>query len=263
MNQIQQRYASMVIGEAAFWSLMDLIERSEAAEERRSGDLPAPPLQDSLVLQNLSFSYGETEVLRNVELQVPAGSFVAMEGMSGAGKTTLVDLIIGLYRPTDGKVLVDGVDLQDVDIRAWRSQIGYVPQDLLLFHDSILQNVRLGNESITREAVQAALESAGAWEFVKALPDGMDWTVGERGSMLSGGQRQRIAIARALVEEPSLLILDEATTALDPKTEAGICAALAGLKGRVTVLAISHQSAMQEVADLVLRVEEKGVRSIP
>jgi ATP-binding cassette subfamily C protein len=259
MSQIQQRYASMVIGEAAFWSLMGLIERSEEAEEKRPGSASAPHLLESLVIENLSFAHGEAEVFKNVDIEIPAGSFVAMEGMSGAGKTTLVDLIIGLYRPSMGRVLVDGVDLEEIDVREWRSQIGYVPQELLLFHDSILQNVRLGNESIPREAVQRALESAGAWGFVQALPGGMDWAVGERGSMLSGGQRQRIAIARALVEEPRLLILDEATTALDPETEAGICKTLESLKGRVTILAISHQSAMREVADIVLRVGEKGV----
>ncbi|NNM03501.1 MAG: ABC transporter ATP-binding protein, partial [Gemmatimonadetes bacterium] len=178
MSQIQQRYASVVTGESAFWSLMNLIEKSEAAEEQRLGTSPRPALESSLEMRGLSFSHGETEVFRDVNLEIPAGSFVALEGVSGAGKTTLVDLIIGLYRPQAGKILVDGIDLEEVDVSQWRSAIGYVPQDLLLFHDSILKNVRLGNETIPREAVEQALRSAGAWEFVQTLPGGMDWTVG-------------------------------------------------------------------------------------
>jgi len=263
MSQIQQRYASMVVGESAFWSLMELIDQSEKAEETREGTLPAPPLKEALELEGLSFSHGETEVFRDVDLRIPAGRFVALEGLSGVGKTTLVDLIIGLYRPQAGRILVDGIDLKTVDAIQWRSSIGYVPQDLLLFHDTILRNIRLGNETITRSAVERALRWAGAWDFVESLPGGMDWVVGERGSMLSGGQRQRIAIARALAEEPRLLVLDEATAALDPETEAAICRTLAGLKGRVTILAISHHPAMREVADLILRVENKDVRALP
>jgi ATP-binding cassette subfamily C protein len=167
-----------------------------------------------------------------------------------------MDLVVGLYQPWQGNIYIDGVPLSDIDLIAWRTMIGYVPQEMLLFHDSIYRNVTLGDDEISREAVAEALQAAGAADFVNALPQGMSTVIGERGAKLSGGQRQRIAIARALVRKPRLLVLDEVTTALDPATEAEICATLRSLSGSVTVLSISHQPAMTSVADMVYRIED-------
>jgi len=133
------------------------------------------------------------------------------------------------------------VPMREIDVKFWRRQIGYVPQDTVLLHDSILANVTLSDPELSCADAEQALRSAGAWDFVAAMPDGMLTIVGERGSKLSGGQRQRIAIARALAHRPNLLILDEATSALDPESEKAICRTLAGLRGQVTMLAISHQ----------------------
>jgi ATP-binding cassette subfamily C protein len=169
-------------------------------------------------------------------------------------------LLIGLLRPQKGDIWIDETPLSRIDIRRWRSMIGYVPQENLLMHDTILKNVTLGEAAIGEKEVEAALRAAGAWGFVQDSPGGVHTVVGERGSMLSGGQRQRIAIARALVKHPSLLILDEATTALDPQTEKEICATLAKLKGAITILAISHQSALLDAADLAYRVTDGSVR---
>ena len=144
--------------------------------------------------------------------------------------------------------------MRDIDLRAWRRSIGYVPQETVLFHDTIMANVTLGDPRFSREQVERALRRAEAWDFVTALPAGMDALVGERGTRLSGGQRQRIAIARALILDPVLLILDEATTALDPETEAGIVETVSHLAGKVTVLSISHQPAMKRKADIVYRI---------
>jgi ATP-binding cassette subfamily C protein len=180
-------------------------------------------------------------------------------GPSGAGKTTFVDLLGGLYTPDHGQIKLDGVPLSEVDRSAWRQMIGYAPQELFLFHDTVYQNVSLGDPTITREDAREALRAAGAWDFVAALPQEMDTVMGERGTRLSGGQRQRVALARALAGKPKLLVLDEVTASLDPAAEAAICDALRQLHGRVTVISISHQTAMVEAADLIYRVEAGDV----
>lgn len=259
LNRVQQRFQDMAVGESAFWSLTRHLEEAEAARESRSGTRTPPSLDEALTFEGVGFCYEPGQpVLSGIDLEIPAGSFVALVGASGSGKSTLADLVVSLLGPTEGRILVDGMPLSAIDPISWRQKIGYVPQDLLLFHDSILRNVSLGDESIEREQVEQALKDAGAWDFVSSLTEGMDQVVGERGSLLSGGQRQRIAIARALVGGPRLLVLDEATTALDPATEAAICETLAGLKGRVTILAISHQDAMRRVADAVYELENLG-----
>lgn len=262
VNLIQSHYQTMTVGESAFHSIMEHIEGAEAANEERSGRTPAPDLAQGIRFEHVDFAYGDHVVLRDASFEIPAGSFAALIGPSGSGKTTIADLLVGLYRPQAGRVLVDGVDLADVDLASWRAALGYVPQDLLLFHDTIVRNVTLRNDAIGRDDVEAALRAAGAWGFVSGHPDGMDQVVGEMGTMLSGGQRQRIAIARALVEKPRLLILDEATTALDPETEAEIVATLRQLAGRVTILAISHQAALRDVADLVFTIDRGAVREV-
>jgi ATP-binding cassette subfamily C protein len=183
-------------------------------------------------------------------------------GGSGEGKTTLVDLLVGLLKPASGEVLIDDTPLKGHRRTTWRRSIGYVPQEVLLFHDTIQRNVTLGAEAVTREDVEWALEAAGALEFVRALPEGLDQVVGERGTELSGGQRQRISIARAIVTRPDLLILDEATTALDPETERSVCDALRRLAETITIVAISHQPAIKAVADQILEVSGGEVSEV-
>ena len=183
-------------------------------------------------------------------------------GPSGTGKTSTVDLIAGLLQPQSGAVYIDGVPLTFIDLKAWRNAIGYVPQEMLLLHESVFANVTLGDTALTEEDVQAALRAAEAWAFVQNLPAGMATRVGERGARLSGGQRQRIAIARALVHAPQLLILDEATTALDPESEAAICQTVQRLRGTMTILAISHQPALLDIADHVYRLEDGDLRPV-
>jgi ATP-binding cassette subfamily C protein len=189
----------------------------------------------------------------------PAGLFTAVVGPSGTGKTTIADLVIGLLQPQKGEVWIDSLPLSQVDMRIWRRMIGYVPQETFLLHDTVFINVALGDKDVTPNDVEDALRAAGAWEFVSALEKGVNSVVGERGHKLSGGQRQRIAIARALVHNPRLLILDEATTALDPENEAAICETLRKLSGEITILAISHQPAMLEVADQAYRLQDGSV----
>jgi ATP-binding cassette, subfamily C, bacterial len=254
LGRTQQQYQKMRSDESAFWSLQTVIEDASRARETSSGAI-SPHLQKSVCLNNVNFGYGKKYVLRNASLSVPAGSFTAIMGPSGAGKTTIADLITGLIRPQQGQILIDDVPLENVDLTQWRRIIGYVPQESLLLHDTVLWNVTLGDPEVNEADVEAALRAAGAWEFVAELPQQIHSSVAERGTALSGGQRQRIAIARALARHPKLLILDEVTSSLDPQTEAAICRTLQALRGRLTILAISHQPAVVEATDRIYRIQ--------
>jgi ATP-binding cassette subfamily C protein len=254
LNKAQRRYQRVAVQESAYWSLMETIEDAEKAEERLSGGEPAS-LQDAIALCSVSFRYQRELLFENLSLEIPAGQITALTGPSGAGKTTIVDLVVGLVTPEGGDIRIDGRLLDALDLASWRQHVGYVPQEMFLLHDSIAMNVALGDPDITRDDIVRALKDAHAWDFVSRMPDGIDTVVGERGSALSGGQRQRIAIARAILHDPWLLVLDEATAALDPESEALIWEAVKELRGRTTVLAISHQSMLLDVADRVYRVE--------
>ena len=179
----------------------------------------------------------------------------AVSGLHGTGKTTVVDLLIGLIRPDAGRITLDGTPLDSMDIKQWRRSIGYVPQETLLLHESIAHNVSLGDSELSQADIEHALRAAGAWDFVSALPEGMHSNVGERGGRLSGGQRQRIVIARALVRRPQLLILDEATSALDAESAEAVRQTLERLRGSLTILTITHESSLVDIADRVYRLE--------
>lgn len=254
LGKVQRDLQELVACESAFDSLQEMTRQAEAAREIKHGGA-APILQQGVRLAGVRFAYDETPVLHEASLTAPAGQLTVITGPSGSGKTTIADLVVGLIRAQDGTVLIDDVPLLALDLAQWRAMIGYVPQDTLLMHDSVTANVTLGDPGLTAADVDAALDAAGAQEFVSALPQGIDTVVGERGLRLSGGQRQRIALARALVRSPALLILDEPTTALDPETEAVICETFRRLRGRVTILAICHQGRLIEGADRVYRVE--------
>ncbi len=263
IGRVQEDLQAVYIAESGFSSIRGAIEDARhAREETAPGRVPA--LDRGIELRQVSMAFGSKRVIENAGFTVPAGAITAIVGASGAGKTTLVDLILGLYQPAAGAVLIDGAPLQELDLMRWRAMVGYVPQELVLFHDTVAANVSLGEPDFTAADVEHALRQAGAWEFVAALSDGVNHVVGERGAALSGGQRQRIALARALVHKPKLLILDEATSALDPLTEAGIIRNVSELaaKDGITVLSISHQPAWMVVADRVVRVQDGRVTEV-
>ena len=253
LSRMQREYQKMVTSESAYWSLQSAIDGARKESENPPEGV-TPELRHAIRFENVGFRYRDRWILRNVALTIPAGGITAIVGASGAGKTTVVDLVTALLRPQEGEIWVDDLPLQRVDWRAWRRMIGYVPQDTVLLHDTVGNNVTLGDPELTRADAEAALRAAGIWDLVAGLPEGTETVVGERGGKLSGGQRQRVAIARALVHKPRLLILDEATSALDPETEAAICQTLKELRGELTIIAISHQSPLVDVADRVYRM---------
>jgi len=257
LGKVQKQYQKLAQGESAYWSLKDTSRRAEEEQEHLGGNVP-PVLQSGIAFRDVDFSYDGHRVFSGLNLEIPVHRITTLIGPSGSGKTTIIDLLIGLLRPDAGQVTVDGVSLGDIDLRAWRRLIGYVPQETVLLHDSVLHNVTLGDPAITEAQVIEALKEAEAWEFVSRLPEGIHTPVGERGGRLSGGQRQRIAIARALINRPQLLILDEATSALDPGSEAAIVETLGRLRDHLTILTISHNVALADAADVVYRLERGG-----
>ncbi|MFW6340294.1 MAG: ATP-binding cassette domain-containing protein, partial [Wenzhouxiangella sp.] len=190
---------------------------------------------------------------------LPAGLLTVLTGPSGSGKTTLIDLVAGLLHPDAGRILIDGVDLQEIDHRRWRRLIGYVPQDPLLINDTVIRNLTLGDPALGPDDAERALKMADAWDFIRTLPEGMDTVLGERGGRLSGGQRQRLAIARALIHRPALLILDEATSNLDQASEGAVISTINQLKGQLTMLAVSHDDALVAAADCAVRLQDGKV----
>ncbi len=262
MGKIQRWYQKMVTSESAYWSISKTTEEAERVAEISQGTR-APKLARAIEFRDVVFSYGTKTVLQQVSLEIPRGSLTTFTGPSGAGKTTIVDLVTGMLQPQSGAVLIDGVPLTEIDLKRWRHKIGYVPQENLLLHDSVMNNVTLGDPDLNEDDVVYALRAAGAWDFIAELPENIHSTVGERGARLSGGQRQRIMIARALAHRPELLILDEATSALDPRNEAAICETLQQLRGELTIIAISHQAALVDAADQVYRLRDGQIELLP
>jgi len=260
VGRLQQNFQQIRSAENFFRSLQNTIEEAEdAAETNFAGEKHR--LVRSIHFDKVGFSFGEHCILDHQSFEIEAGKLTVIIGPSGAGKSTLLDLLIGLYQVDSGTVYIDETPLKNIDQKYWRQSIGYVPQELFLFHDSILNNITLGDEGLDEDSVMVALRRAGALEFVENLPSGIHTMIGERGARLSGGQRQRIAIARALARNPKLLILDEATTALDPETERQICETLLELGDEITVVAISHQEAIADVAEEILYIENGRVSS--
>jgi len=218
----------------------------------------------TLEFKGVSFAYNEDkQVLKNIDFKVNAGETVGLIGPSGTGKTSVADLLLRLFKPTAGALMVNGMPLNDMALDAWRKSIGYVPQEAFLLHSTIEENIRFYKESLTMEDVMASAKQANIHDFIMGLPDGYQTTVGDRGVLLSGGQRQRIVLARALAGKPALLILDEATSALDHESEKLIQEAISKLRGSVTVFIIAHRPSTVADADRILvlgggRIVEEG-----
>jgi ATP-binding cassette subfamily B protein/subfamily B ATP-binding cassette protein MsbA len=224
-------------------------------------------LKDEIRFSNVSFRYAEESpfVAKSISLSISAGCTVALVGESGGGKTTLADLIVGLYEPTTGEILVDNCPLTELSLTDWRESIGVVDQEAFLLNASVKENIRFARSEATMEEIVEAAQAAHAHKFIEKLEDGYETVLGDRGFKLSGGQRQRVALARALVRKPQILILDEATSALDTESEREIQKALEEMHNTRTILVIAHRLSTVANADHVIvfgdgRVLEEGTK---
>jgi subfamily B ATP-binding cassette protein MsbA len=239
------------------FALLDLQE--EVAEA--PGAVEMARFSSKIMMENVGFAYpGGPDVLRGIRLEVQAGEVVAIVGSSGAGKTTLVNLLPRFYSPTSGRVLMDGRDLREISLRSLREQIAIVTQETILFNDTVWNNICYGRPGVTEEQVVAAARAALAHDFIQELPGGYQALIGERGQRLSGGQRQRIAIARALLKDCPILILDEATSELDSESERLVQQALANLMAGRTVFVIAHRLSTIRSADTILLLDDGHIR---
>ncbi|NQE33564.1 ABC transporter ATP-binding protein [Microcoleus asticus] len=250
-------YGDFKQGEASSDRIFELLEIQPTVVEK-PGATELPHVTGKVEYRNINFAYNsETPILQNMSLLVLPGEMIALVGASGAGKTTLVNLLPRFYDPQAGQILIDGIDIQDVTLNTLRRQIGIVPQETILFSGTIAQNIAFGRSYYELNDVQKAAEIANAHQFISEFPDGYQTWVGERGVNLSGGQKQRIAIARAVLLDPRILILDEATSALDSESEGLVQEALERLMRDRTVFIIAHRLATVRRADRIL-VLEKG-----
>lgn len=230
-------------------------------EQTKEQNYSPVSLEKEIRVEDLTFSYPDAEepVLSHVNVTIPKNKSVAFIGPSGAGKTTMVDLILGVLKPQEGKITVDGRNIRE-SYRGWHDKIGYIPQTIYMLDDTIRNNIAFGKgEDVRDEDIWEALRQAQLDEFVASLEDGLDTMIGEAGVRLSGGQRQRIGIARALYRKPEVLVLDEATSALDTETEAAVMEAIDGLQGTLTMLIIAHRLSTIKNCDMVYHVENGGV----
>ena len=259
LTRVQTHYHTFIVDSPALATVTEMEARCEAAAEPEPALSEDIELREAARLEGVSFAYqdsGEPLVISDLDLTIPAGKTTAIVGPSGAGKSTIADLVMGLIQPDEGRVLVDERPLRPEQRRAWRTQIGYVPQDTFLFHDTVRENLLWARPGASDGEIREALRLAAAEDFVLRLPEGMETILGDRGVRLSGGERQRLALARALLRKPSLLILDEATSNLDSENERRIQGAIEELHGSMTILIITHRLFTTRSADVIYVLEQ-------
>ena len=251
-NTLAQTFSQ---AEVALERIFELMDQAEAKEF--SGGMPCPPLKGDIEIEGVDFSYDGTKpILRDLSLSIPARSSVAIVGPSGAGKTSLVNLICRFYDFQKGRILIDGKDISSLEAASFRAQVGYVSQETFLFSGTVFENVQYAKSDATMDEVREAARIANADEFIRALPEGYDTVLGERGVKLSGGQRQRLNIARALLRKPRILILDEPTSSLDAESEGAILEAMASSFRGLTSIVIAHRLSTVMAADRIYVLDQ-------
>ena len=259
ISAINKAFHQMMFSISGFDNVRTLIKETEDPSIR-SGATPFSALSGDITLEGVSFGYDEQRpVVKDLSLSIKKGETTAIVGGSGAGKTTVVNLLMRFYDPSSGSILVDGIDLRELDLDAWRSTTGLVNQDIFLFNDTIANNIALAKQGATEKEIVEAAKRANADEFIQDLPDRYDTSIGDRGVRLSGGQRQRIALARAVVRDPQILILDEATSELDSRSETLIRQAVEELGADRTIITIAHRLSTIRNADKIVVLENGEV----
>ena len=261
LSTIWQRIQELRV---SFERLADIVDTPEESTELDQGKIPLPPICGSVTFEDLQFRFGadKPQVLKNINLFIPPGTFVGVVGQSGSGKSTLMKLLPRLYSPENGRILIDGYDIDKVELYSLRRQIGIVPQEPLLFSGSVSDNVALTDPNASGEEIAKAATVACAHDFIMELPSGYSTELGERGTNLSGGQRQRLAIARTILANPKLLVMDEATSALDYDTERRVCQNLReSLKG-CTVFFVTHRLSTVRNADMIVMMHQGAIVEI-
>jgi ABC-type multidrug transport system fused ATPase/permease subunit len=259
MKSLARMTDTMSKSAVAFERIRELLQ-TESPSSDLPGARPAPAFRGRIELRDVRFRYApDHPVLHGVNLTVEAGQRVAIVGATGGGKSTLLALLLRLYDPTSGSILIDGRDIRGVTARSLRDQISLVPQDPVLFHAPVWENIAYGRPGASRDDIVRAARLANAHEFISRMPRGYDTPVGERGETLSGGQRQRIAIARAVIRRAPILLLDEPSATLDPESEALVFEALARLMDQCTSITIAHRVATVQRAQAVFVLEDGAI----
>lgn len=255
-------YPQLAKGLESIHSIGEVLECAD--DEHNVGKQPVAEVRGSFDFQSVGFAYpsGKAAAIQDFNLTVSPGECIALVGESGAGKSTILNLLIGFYRPTRGRILLDGIDMAELDLRDYRRFLAVVPQSTILFSGTIRENITYGLQAIDDDRLQQALEMASAREFIDKLPDGLDTRIGEHGGKLSGGQRQRIAIARALVRDPRIIILDEPTSALDLISEAQVKQAISTLIKRRTTFIVAHRLSTIRDADRIVVIKDGAIAEI-
>jgi ATP-binding cassette subfamily B protein len=252
VNMILNSYPELTRGFESILSIGEILESPDV--EQNEGKRILTPVKGDFIFENVSYTYDQSKqpAIKNFSLKVKAGETIAVVGESGSGKSTLMSLVIGFRRPSAGRIFLDGIDMQELDLRQYRRSLAVVPQTTLLFSGSVRENIMYGLKDAADKLIWEILDIANAAEFVSKLPQGLDTKLGERGARLSGGQRQRIALARAIIRDPKIIILDEATSALDVATESLIQQAIQRLvKGRTTFI-VAHRLSTIRHADRIV-----------
>ena len=262
LGNIQIYYQQIVTAFPFFWFISNIITRADKErEDLNSGKLAS--MNESISFNEVSFSYGSKTVLDKISFKIYAGEFITIIGPSGGGKTTLSDMLVGFNEPDSGTIKMDGKNIDGFSKSSVRGIIGYVPQETILFHDTIKQNITFGDITVDDKKIKRALERAGLIDFVEQLPEGLDYVIGEHGGRLSGGQKQRIGLCRALLHNPKILLLDEPTSALDMESEKNILKTLSDIHGTVTIIAISHQQKFVKASDRQLLLKNGKIEVDP